>query len=172
MWSVHTKYGAGDGAGTGGCFCTKGRVAGPRVNTSPTTGSDIREVSNSLSRSALAGLLDGSKRIVSRGNLLDFLRHGLPYVFPQLPGGLVRGVPTAHSAPPLKARFLSDEAYVWPSGKGTMKGQAIAPLYPGAVDAALEDEDLHQLLALVNALRVGRTRERAEAAKELDKRLK
>ena len=130
------------------------------------------EVSNSLSRSALAGLLDSSKRVVSRGNLLDFLRHGLPYVFPQLPGGLVRGVPTAHSASPLNAKFQSEEAYVWPSGKGTMKGQAIAPLYPGAVDAALEDEDLHQLLALVDALRVGRSRERAEAAKELAKRMK
>jgi hypothetical protein len=130
------------------------------------------EVSNSLGRSALAGLIDGSKRAVSKSNLLDFLRHGLPYAFPQLPGGLVRGVPTAHSAPPLKARFLSDEAYVWPSGKGTMKGQAIVPLYPGAVDAALEDEDLHELLALVDALRVGRTRERAEAVKELAKRLK
>ena len=46
------------------------------------------------------------------------------------------------------------------------------PLYPGAVEAALMDEELHALLALTDALRVGRTRERAEAAKELAKRLK
>jgi len=130
------------------------------------------EVSNSLNRSALAGLIDQSKRAVLRRPLLDFLQHGLPYVFPQLPGGMVRGVPTAHSAPPLKARFLSEEAFVWPSAKGTLKGQAIMPLYPGAVEAALMDEELHALLALTDALRVGRTRERAEAAKELAKRLK
>lgn len=130
------------------------------------------EVSNSLKRSAMAGLLDATRRKVAKADLLDFLRHGLPYVFPVQPGGSVRGVPTAHSAAPLAARFLSDEPYVWPSAKGSAKGQAIRPLYPGAVDAALEDADLYRLLALTDALRVGRTRERAEAAKELAKLLK
>jgi hypothetical protein len=130
------------------------------------------EVSNSLARSVLAGLLDGTKRRVLRSALLDFLRHGLPYVYPVRPGGVVRGVPTAHSAPPLRERFLSDAAYVWPSAKGTVQGQAIEPLYPGAPEAALEDERLHAMLALADALRVGRTRERTEAAKELAKLLK
>lgn len=130
------------------------------------------EVSNSMARSVLAGLLDATKRKVARGALLDFLRHGLPYAFPVRPGGLVRGVPTAHSAPPLRQRFLSDEAFVWPSAQGTLQGQAIEPLYPAAPEAALEDPALHALLALAAALRVGRTRERAEAAKELAKRLK
>jgi hypothetical protein len=130
------------------------------------------EVSNSLSRSALAGLLDGTKRKVARGALLDFLRHGLPYAFPVRPGGLVRGVATAHSAPPLRDVFPSDEPYVWPSAKGTVQGQAISPLYPGAPEASLEDAKLYALLALADALRVGRTRERNEAAKELAKRLK
>lgn len=130
------------------------------------------EVSNSLRRSAMAGLLDATRRKVVKGNLLDFLQHGLPYVFPQRPGGSVRGVPTAHSAPPLAAKFLSDEPYVWPFAKGSAKGQSIQPLYPGAVDAALDDALLYRLLALTDALRVGRTRERTEAAKELAKRFK
>ena len=130
------------------------------------------EVSNSLKRSAMAGLLDPTRRKVASRDLLDFLQHGLPYVFPARPGGSVRGVPTAHSAAPLASKFLSDEPYVWPSAKGKAKGQAIQPLYPGAVDAALDDATLYQLLALSDALRVGRTRERAEAAKELAKRLK
>lgn len=130
------------------------------------------EVSNSMARSVLAGLLDATKRRVARRPLLDFLRHGLPYVYPVRPGGLVRGVPTAHSAPPLRDRFLTDEAYVWPSAHGTVQGQAIEPLYPGAVAAAQEDPRLHAMLALCDALRVGRTRERTEAARELAKLLK
>ncbi len=130
------------------------------------------EVSNSLKRSALAGLLDATRRKVAKRNLLDFLESGLPYVFPTRPGGSVRGVPTAHSAAPLAAKFLSDEPYVWPSAKGSAKGQAIQPLYPGAVEASLADAALYQLLALSDALRVGRTRERGEAVKELAKRLK
>lgn len=130
------------------------------------------EVSNSLKRSAMAGLIDGTKRRVAVTPLLEFLKHGLPYVFPVRPGGKVRGVPTAHSAAPLRARFLSDEVLVWPSAKGEALGQAIAPLYRGAPEAALSDPRLYELLALADALRVGRTRERAEAAKELAQRLK
>lgn len=130
------------------------------------------EVSNSLKRSALAGLIDVTKRRVSCGALLEFLKHGLPYVFPTRPGGVVRGVPTAHAAPPLRSKFAGADAYVWPHAKGSAQGQALAPLYPGAAAAALEDPALHELLALTDALRVGRTRERAEAEKELAKRLK
>jgi hypothetical protein len=130
------------------------------------------EVSNSLKRSALAGLLASDKRTVSKGALLDFLQHGLPYVFPVRPGGMVRGIPTAHSASPLRARFTSEEVFVWPSAKGSERGQEIAPLYNGAVAAAMEDAQLHELLALTDALRVGRARERTEAVKELAKRLK
>ncbi|MDX9749467.1 MAG: hypothetical protein RBT71_00100 [Flavobacteriales bacterium] len=130
------------------------------------------EVSNSLKRSAMAGLVDGTKRRVSRAALLEFLKHGLPYVFPVRPGGLVRGVPTAHAAAPLRTKFLTADAYVWPYAKGDQQGQAIVPLYPGAVAAALDDPKLHELLALADALRTGRARERAEAGKELAKRLK
>ncbi|HOP44990.1 MAG TPA: hypothetical protein PLA11_15825 [Flavobacteriales bacterium] len=130
------------------------------------------EVSNSLGRSAFAGLLDQSKRHVQRAALLDLLLHGLPYVYPVRPGGRVRGVPTAHSAAPLKDLITAGEAYVWPHAHGDTQGLAIAPLYPSATDAALEDPGLHELLALVDALRVGRTRERAEAGRLLTKRLK
>lgn len=130
------------------------------------------EVSNSLKRSALADLYDPVRKQVAKRNLLDLLVHGLRYVFPAQPGGVGRGVPTAHSAPPLDAQFRSGEGFVWPSAKGSVQGQAIEPLYPGVPDVALEDPAMHQLLALVDALRVGRTRERTEAAKELTKRLK
>ena len=57
----------------------------------------ISEISESLIRSHLAGLVDESRRIVHRQSLLEFIEHGLKYVFPQAPGTLVTGIPTAHS---------------------------------------------------------------------------
>jgi hypothetical protein len=50
-------------------------------------------------------------------------------------------------------------------------GRAVAPLYRSAPLAAAEDPRLHELLALVDALRVGRARERTLAREELDRRL-
>jgi hypothetical protein len=129
------------------------------------------EVSKSINRSKYAGLLDHTGRHVMRMALMDFLQYGLRYVFPQMPGSVVRGVPTSHSAPPLNQEILSSEAYVWPYGKGTVRGQSIMPLYPAAPEAALKDAALYELPALVDALRVGRARERQLAVQELKKRL-
>jgi hypothetical protein len=46
------------------------------------------------------------------------------------------------------------------------------PLYKRAPEAALKDEDLYQLLALVDAIRDGSARERELAKRELSVRLK
>lgn len=131
------------------------------------------EVSQSLNRSRYAGLIDDTRKNVMRMALLDFLKSGIRYVFPQKPGALVRGVPTAHSAPPLNQIIQSkdDDQYVWPSAKGHMRGQAIEPLYPSVLAAIKKDEALYELLALVDAIRVGKVREQELAKKELEKRL-
>jgi hypothetical protein len=129
------------------------------------------EISKSLNRSKSAGLLAQNGKTVMKTALLEFLQYGLRYVFPQKPGAVVRGVPTSHSASPLKEEIQSSEAYVWPYGKGTVRGQSIVPLYPSAPEAALKDAKLYELLALVDALRVGRARERELAIKELKNRL-
>jgi hypothetical protein len=42
----------------------------------------------------------------------------------------------------------------------TVRGHSIIPLYPSVPEAALKDEKLHELLALTDALRVGRAREK------------
>ena len=60
---------------------------------------------------------------------------------------------------------------VWPAADGDVRGQAIEPLYASAPNAARKDSELYQMLALVDALRVGRARERNMAAEELSKRL-
>ena len=128
------------------------------------------EISKSLSRSKYAGLLTPNGKTVMRMALLDFLQYGLRFVFPQKPGAVVRGLPTSHSASPLKELIQSTEAYVWPYGKGTVRGHSIVPLHAAVPEAALKDDKLYELLALVDALRVGRAREREIAIQELKKR--
>ena len=129
------------------------------------------EVSKSLNRLSYAGLCDPKGKKVMRMAFMELLQYGIKYVFPQQPGAIVRGVPTAHSAPPLDAIIQSEEKYVWPSGKGSARGQSIIPLYPTVVDAVKLDSLLHELLALVDVLRVGRAREREIAIQELKKRI-
>lgn len=125
------------------------------------------EVSESLNRSQVAGLLDDTKQHPMRQNLLDFLRYGLRYVFPVQPGGVVRGVPTAHSAPMLAGRFVSQIAYVWADPLGTVIGHEIEPLYTTVPQACQTDMRLYELLALVDMLRVGRAREVQLATQQL-----
>jgi len=129
------------------------------------------EVSESVARSKYAGLLDPSGKQVMKLSLMDFLQFGIRYVFPQKPGPVVRGIPTSHSAPPLINEIQSTENYVWPYAKGTIRGHSIIPLYTSVPKAALKDKDLYELLAMVDALRVGRAREKEIAVTELKKRL-
>lgn len=129
------------------------------------------EVSEAVARCKYAGLLAPNGKTVMKIALLELLQYGLRYVFPQKPGPVVRGLPTSHSASPLKAQIQSSEAYVWPYAKGTVRGHSIVPLYPSAPEAALKDAQLYEFLVLVDALRVGRAREREMAVKELKIRL-
>lgn len=129
------------------------------------------EVSESVARSKYAGLLDPKGKKVMKLALMEFLQYGIRYVFPQKPGPVVRGIPTSHSASPLKEEIQSTENYVWPYAKGTVRGHSIIPLYVSVPEAALKDDVLYELLALVDALRVGRAREKEIAVVELKKRL-
>lgn len=129
------------------------------------------EVSKSLVRSKFARLLDNSGKKVKRLSFIEFLLYGLPYVFPQQPGAILRGFATSHSAPPLNKIIQSNENYVWPSGKGNIRGQSIIPLYPTVPEAIQKDGKLYELLALIDALRVGKAREKELAILELKKRI-
>jgi len=129
------------------------------------------EVSQSVARSKYAGILDDSGKKVMRQALYDFLQYGLAVVFPAKPGAVVRGIPTAHSASPLKIEISSGEDYVWPFAQGNMRGHGITPLYATAPQAALDDEQLYALLALADALRVGKAREKNMAVQELKNRI-
>ena len=129
------------------------------------------EISQSIARSKYSGLLHVYGKSVNLNSFMEFLQYGIRFVFPQKPGPVVRGVPTAHSAPPLNSSIHSDEDYVWPSVKGQARGHGIIPLYSSVVNAVKLDPELYELLALVDALRVGKTREREMAIQELKHRM-
>lgn len=130
------------------------------------------EVSESLNRSLLAGFLEADKKKIFKNALLEFLQHGLKYVFPQRPAGLTRGIPTAHSAPVAAQTFISEEYFVWPDASGQVRGQAIEPLYPSVTKAIAQDTQLYDLLALCDMLRVGRVREEKFAAQKITQLIK
>jgi hypothetical protein len=129
----------------------------------------ISEISDSLKRSHTAGLVDESKKNIFRQSLMEFIEFGLPYVFPQIPGTMVTGYPTGHSHPYFKEKFISDENFVWPYMEGNVRGLAIEPLYKGAVEACQKDPVLHLMLASIDMIRLGSTRERKLALTELKK---
>ena len=121
-----------------------------------------------------AGLVDPKDRRIRQGAVREFLIHGLRYVFPATPGGLTRGMPTSFAAPPLSEliSFGKENAPVWPDALGDSLGYGIEPLHPSAPKAARRDGRLYELLALIDALREGRNRERQIAIDELMKRIR
>lgn len=111
-----------------------------------------------------------SAAVVNRHNLAEFALHGARYAFPpeRLPVG--PGVPTSHSAPVFAGVFApGQEPLVWPDAHGKLRGEGLAPLHPCVPGAALRDAALYDLLALFDALRAGRARERGMAATRLQK---
>jgi hypothetical protein len=100
---------------------------------------------------------------------MEFLEHGLRYVFPAASGSLTRGISTAHAHPFMSHLFSSEEPYVWPDPEGGVHGIAIDPLYPGVTKAIRLDQNLYKLLTLTDVIRVGKVRERKVAIEELKK---
>ena len=107
---------------------------------------------------------------VNRGNLVEFLLHGVRFAFPPTHGGVTRGVPTAHAAPGLAGRFAPTDLLppVWPHPEGTTRGRAFEPLYRSAPVAAAADPRMYAALALVDAIRGGTVRDRGVAAPLLE----
>ena len=105
---------------------------------------------------------------VHRQNLLEFVLHGAKYAFPAEKTSLTVGVPTSHSAPVFSGVFApGSDDWVWPYAEGSHKGVGVVPLHPCVPVAALADAQLYAALALLDALRVGRARERKMAIDKL-----
>jgi len=129
------------------------------------------EISESINRSVIGGLISSDKKTVNRLGFLDFLKSGLKYVFPQKPGPISRGIGTAISASPLNKEFFSEELFVWPFGKGNIRGQSIEPLHPKTPEACLNDTSYYELMALTDAIRIGKAREQNLAFNILKERI-
>jgi DNA-binding Lrp family transcriptional regulator len=134
------------------------------------------EVHGAMARLRASRLLHGPK-MNDRPNIAaleEFLIHGLKYAFPAEHSNVTRGVPTSYAAEPLKNEVASSDELppVWPWPEGDTRGVGLEPLYKKVPQAALRDSYLYQLLALVDAIRDGRARERKIAERELVNRLR
>jgi|SRR5579863_6452893 len=136
----------------------------------------VSEVHAAVKRAQAARLLHGPElgERPNRKALEEFLIHGLKYVFPAQHGPMTRGWPTAYAAEPLRQYVEqgSDPLPVWPDANGPVRGAGFEPLYASVPDAAKRDSYLYELLALADAIRDGRVRERKLAEKELVLRLR
>jgi hypothetical protein len=106
-------------------------------------------------------------------NLEELLLHGIQFVFVPDHGVITRGMPTSHASDFLSHYFVADDELppVWPDPEGEVRGESFSPLYKSVPTAAKNDDKLYELLALVDAIRSGRVREREIAQKELIRRL-
>ena len=132
------------------------------------------EVHAAVQRNAAAGLLDPVRRRPLTGPVMEFLVHGLRYAFPAVRGEPTRGLPTSHAAPVMAATFAGsgEPPPVWPyDGDGAIRGITFEPLWAKVPAAALKDPRLYGLLALADALRGGRARERRHAKAEIHRLL-
>lgn len=135
------------------------------------------EVNASINRSIAVGMAKHDRKTghprANRKALLEFICHGLKYVFPAKPAEIARGIPTGFAAPVLQGELLSagEYIYVWPDAKGKEKGQSVTPLFKSVPEAVSKDPRLYEYLALVDAIRLGQPREAKLAVNRLEERL-
>jgi len=135
-------------------------------------GLSLSAVHRSVSRAKTAGLLRADRRPV-RHAIREFVLHGLRYAFPAVRGGMTPGMPTAYATLPLSEQIHAgvDPIPVWPDSSGEARGESLEPLCPSVPAAARADTELYQLLALIDAVRSGRARERKLAEEHLTRLL-
>jgi hypothetical protein len=129
------------------------------------------ECHNAVRRLRLAGLLLLDERRPSAELLKRFIVHGVPFAFPPVVGANTIGIPTAHSSPAFRGIVESSEGFVWPDADGSARARSLLPLFSGAAALAAQNRPLYDVLAIIDALRVGTTRVRKIASELLDEHL-
>ena len=130
-------------------------------------GLSLGETHNAAKRLGAARLVAADLSSTNNPGLLDFLVSGVPYCFPGQLGPQARGVPTAHSGPALSGVIQQSDPIVWPSRLGDVRGASLAPLCKSAPEMKEANPELYRLLTVVDALRIGRARERSIAEQVL-----
>lgn len=133
----------------------------------------VRDVADQIGISAGevskgAHRLQAARILVSRadqwhaeqGALLEWLSYGVRYAYPVDAGGFGRGMPTAWNCPLVVSDLLPPSPpLVWSVPRGEMDGISIEPIHPAVPQAARLDDRLYQVMALVDAVRLGKPRE-------------
>lgn len=109
------------------------------------------------------------RREPRRSAFRDLIVYAVRHVYPASMGAPARGVPTAHSAPALAERFRSDLVLVWPHDGAAAYGTSLEPMHDCVPAVALRVPAFHNMMALIDVMRVGRARERDAALGLLDK---
>lgn len=135
----------------------------------------VSEVNAAIKRLVLAKLMAPSvnekKPEVLMNALKEFLVHGLKYVFPAEIGRVTRGKPTGYAAPVFQGEIVynPNDVPVWPDAHGKVQGYSISPLYRSV--ASIANEELYSLLCIIDAIRIGKARERNLGIKLLEEKL-
>jgi hypothetical protein len=126
-------------------------------------------VHRALKRAENADLYRESSKQVHLANFEELAIHAARFVAPARLGELTRGLPAAWAAEPISGlihQAQSEPPPVWPNVLGTVRGQALEPLHPAAVQAS-QDAPLAALLAIIDSLRAGDVRVRRVAGAAL-----
>ena len=121
----------------------------------------------SVERLRQAGRVYADARRVNHMAFLEFLEHGIRYAFPAQLGAVQRGVPTGYSGPLLAGEIVAAQATVWPESDGPVVGQSLTPLFPQAPELPSRCPSVYAMLTLIDAVRMGRVRERQLAMEHL-----
>lgn len=135
-------------------------------------GIDNAQVFRAAKNAAIAHLLLVDKNAhkapyrPNRAAILDLLLHGLKYMMVPARGQITRGLPTSYAAPAMGGQIVHGDNLVpvWPTPDGTVRGESFEPLHRCVAGAALRDPRFYSAMALTDAIRSGRARERAVAA--------
>ena len=133
----------------------------------------VSEVHAGIKRLMLSGLLRPIFTDAPANNLVflpskpaceECLISGVRYFFPVELGVYTRGIATSYAAPILQTHIAlgNDPIPVWPYEEGDQRGLAIEPLYRSVPQSLSQFPDtlFYELLALIDAIRTGRARER------------
>ena len=119
----------------------------------------------SLLRLNASKLWNKSSNRVDHHATINFLRYGMPHVFPAQMQTLCRGMTTAQ----LPEIAQPQIPFVWPDESSNTMGIGVEPLDAGFVYLAHTDPGLKSWLDLVEVFRLGRVREVLLAVKVMEK---
>ena len=89
------------------------------------------EISHALKTMDQIGLINLTTKKINKLAVMEFITHGLKYLYPIEKKGTGRGILIGPSSSTFKGKVQSDEYnYIWPDPNGESKGIVVTPLLP------------------------------------------